>query len=184
MLRKTIAIGVLIGLGIGGRLVPHLPNATPITSVALAAGRSLGRTWAVVVPLAALLASDLVIGLYDWRAMASVYVSFALIALMGRRARGFSGVTLTLVGSSLLFFIVTNFAVWAFSPWYAKTLDGLWYCYAMGLPFMRNMLLGDLAYSGALLGAVASFKNLYRLRAVVDLKLKLLYHHERTGPTI
>ena len=59
----------------------------------------------------------------------------------------------TAILSSILFFLITNFAVWAFAPWYAKTFSGIIQCYAMALPFFRNTLLGDLFYTTLFFGA-------------------------------
>ena len=49
--------------------------------------------------------------------------------------------------------MVTNYAVWQFSPWYEKSLAGLLESYTLALPFFRNTLLGDLFYSAVLFGA-------------------------------
>jgi len=155
MAKKASIIFSLMLLGVLGRLMPHLPNATPIAAVALAASRYLGRAWSVIIPLAAMLITDSIIGFYDVRILLSVYVSFALIGGIGWVLRGRQDVgtsLLVILSASLLFFLITNFAVWFFSPWYEKSLSGLLYCYLLGLPFMRNMLLGDLLFSAVLLG--------------------------------
>jgi hypothetical protein len=55
--------------------------------------------------------------------------------------------------SSLAFFLITNFAVWAFFSWYPHTFAGLVSCFTLALPFFRNTLLGDLVYSGIFFGA-------------------------------
>ncbi len=50
------------------------------------------------------------------------------------------------VFSSLFFYIWTNFGVWCLSHgmWYTFDIDGLVECYVAGLPFLRNMFLGNL----------------------------------------
>jgi hypothetical protein len=55
--------------------------------------------------------------------------------------------------ASLVFFLLTNFAVWILTPWYAKTFIGLVQCYLMAIPFLRNTLLGDLSYVIIFFGA-------------------------------
>jgi hypothetical protein len=153
-MKKIPVILGLIAFGIAGRLFPHLPNATPINAVALAARRYAGARWAYIAPIAAMLASDAVIGFYDLRILASVYLSFALIAGMGAFAgKSFRGTLLYAVSGPFIFFLTTNFAVWLFSPWYEKSAAGLAYAYALGIPFLRNMFLGDCAYVLVLLGA-------------------------------
>lgn len=154
MQKRLLTILGLIGFGIAGRLLPHIPNATPITSITLAGNKYIGRTWAIVIPLVAMLVSDAVIGFYDWRILLSVYISFALIGAIGSLIKKYTDVfstMLVVIGSSLLFFLVTNFTVWMFSAWYEKSLSGLLYCYFLGLPFLRNMLMGDVFFSTLLL---------------------------------
>ena len=57
-----------------------------------------------------------------------------------------------LLSSSLIFFAVTNFAVWAFSPMYPANATGLLKCYIAALPFLQNMLCGDLFWGIVLFG--------------------------------
>ncbi len=155
--RLTIAAAGLLTLGVVARLWPHWPNATPLTALALVGSLYLGKRFGLGLPLLALFLSDLMIGFYDWRIMTSVYLSFALIGILnwlGHRSRQPLILTLTLIGSSGLFFIITNAAVWLFSSWYEKSWAGLWYAYELGLPFWRNMMLGDILYAVALVGAI------------------------------
>jgi hypothetical protein len=177
--KKILSIVALIGIGIAGRLAPHVPNATPITAVTITARKYIGRTWAFVIPLLVMAVTDLLIGIYDWRVMVSVYVSIALIASMSSIVKKFtSGISVVLLAaaSSVLFFLVTNFAVWAFSPLYAKNLAGLLYCYEMGLPFFRSMLLGDVAYMTLLL---AVFELAFRSSSVEEFSRRRLVRKSR-----
>ncbi len=146
----------LLALGVGGRLLPHMPNATPLVAIALVSSVYIGKRWSLILPVTALAISDALIGWYDWKIMLSVYGSIVLIGCVswaGSKWRGVIPLFFTIVGSSLLFFLVTNAAVWAFSPWYEKTVGGLLYAYTLGIPFWRNMLAGDLVYSFLLFGA-------------------------------
>lgn len=145
------------------RLVPHPPNFTPITAIALFGGYSLSNRWsAFLLPLTIMFISDLFIGFHStiW----AVYLSFALITLLGFLLRNkFSYLRLAYFasGSSLLFFLITNFAVWMTSGMYPHTLGGLLQCYFLGLPFYKTSpieffalsLLGDLIYSFAIFSA-------------------------------
>ncbi|MES2135083.1 MAG: DUF6580 family putative transport protein [Patescibacteria group bacterium] len=153
---KILSIVSLIGVGIVGRLIPHNPNATPITAVTLTASKYVGRLSAILIPIITILITDAIIGFYDWRILISVYASFIFISLLGIVAQKYRKILPTgfvLLSASLLFFLVTNFSVWLFSPWYEKSIEGLLYAYTLGLPFLRNMLLGDITYSLALFGA-------------------------------
>lgn len=153
---KTIfSILGLIGVGLLGRLAPHPPNTTPVTAITFAAGKYVGKTWAVVIPLLVMIITDAILGFYDWKVLISVYGSIAMIggiSILAHRARP-SIIVLLVMTSSVLFFLVTNFAVWAASSWYPPTLEGLIASYVAGLPFLRNMFIGDVFYAASLLGA-------------------------------
>ncbi len=58
------------------------------------------------------------------------------------------------LSASVLFFFVTNAAVWLAHPeTYTADLSGLLESYALAVPFFRNTMLGDLFFTGALFGA-------------------------------
>jgi len=162
----------LVLFGMLMRLLPHAPNATPIVAIAFVSSLYLGKQWSIILPFAALLLSDLIIGLYDWKIMLSVYGSFALIGCLSwicRRHNSFLPIGISVIGSSLVFFLITNGAVWLFSPWYAKTISGLLYSYELGLPFLRNMLVGDTAYTLVLIGV---FEIAYTISTVKRFAIK------------
>jgi hypothetical protein len=150
-----IAVSIII-LAAATRLVKHPFNFTPIAAMALFGGCYLRKKWGIALPLAAMLVSDYFIGFYDWQVMISVYLSVALAFFIGwylsKRLKWYSVVFASLA-SSVSFFIITNFAVWAFFNWYPHTLAGLLNCFTLALPFFRNTLLGDLCYSGIIFGA-------------------------------
>lgn len=139
------------------RFFPHAANMTPVGALALFAGVYLPRRWGWVVPLGVLLVSDAWLGGYELSVMLSVYGSFVVITLMGSLMRQKSFLVRTIVGSfgsATLFFLVTNFAVWAATPWYAKNLAGLMTSYTLAIPFWRNMLVGDIMYTAVFFGIV------------------------------
>ena len=136
------------------RLAPHPPNFTPIGAMALFSGAYLGRkALAFVAPLGALLLSDLVLGFYHGQA--TVYFSVALIVMIGmatltRRTALRIGAAALL--SSILFFLVTNLGMWAFSGIYPRTATGLEACFIAAIPFFQNTIAGDLFYATLLFG--------------------------------
>ena len=137
------------------RLIPHWPNFTPIAGIALFGGTFIGRKHlAFIIPLAAMLLSDLFLGLHQ--TMLAVYISFSLIVGIGFLLRKRVGVITVLsasIVSSLLFFLVTNFAAWqsGLMP-YPMNFNGLIACCAAGLPFLNNGILGDLFYNTLFFG--------------------------------
>jgi hypothetical protein len=139
------------------RLIPHPPNMTSVTAIALFGG-AMFADWrlAFLVPLSALFVADLVIGFHDQ--MLIVYGSFALIVCIGlwlQRHRSAATIAGAAIASSLLFFAITNFGVWALDHMYPRTLTGLIACYTAALPFLRNTLEGDLLYTLVLFGGFA-----------------------------
>lgn len=142
--------------GVVLRLIPHLPNFAPIAAMALFGGTFLDKKYALIIPLLALFLSDIFIGFYSPYVMISVYGSFLLIGLIGiwlknhKTAPNVIGVSLF---GSIIFFLITNFAVWAVPhSMYAHNFGGLIESYIMGLPFFRNTILGDLFYVGSMFG--------------------------------
>lgn len=154
-MKRYIIVALLIILGFSARLLPHPANFAPIGAVALFAALYLPKKYALVIPLVAMFISDIFIGFYSLPIMLSVYIGFILMGLIGllvKRNKSFSTILGgTLVGS-ILFFLLTNFAVWAFGTMYAHTFSGLIESYIAAIPFFRNSLLGDLFYCGIMIG--------------------------------
>jgi len=155
MKKNIIFAAVLILLAVIGRLVPHVWNVTPVVAVSLLAGYILPRKWAITVPLVAMFIADLSLGFYHLPVMLTVYASFALVSLIGSWIKEIKPHRLlaATLASSTLFFLTTNFAVWASGTWYPKTAAGLLLAYEMGIPFFRNMALGDVIFTAVLFSA-------------------------------
>ncbi len=144
--KNNILFVILVFIGALSRLIPHGWNFTAIGAVALVAGfLILNKALAVATPLLALLISDLVIGFHS--TMIYVYGAYALIVGLGilfKYQKQFKNIILTSVTGSLLFFMITNFGVWAEGIIYAKNFSGLMESFVMGIPFYRNQFLSDL----------------------------------------
>lgn len=138
------------------RLLPHPSNFEPVGALALFAGAHLEKRRAFLIPLAAMLLSDALIGFHSQ--LPVVYAAFALIACMGFSLKGqvtASAVTISSFAASLLFFVVTNLGVWMFDALYPHTVTGLIACYVAALPFLSNSIAGTLFYSAVLFGGFA-----------------------------
>ncbi|MBI2020262.1 hypothetical protein HYS94_02470 [Candidatus Daviesbacteria bacterium] len=150
---KLLAIGIIL-MGIFSRLVPHAPNIAAIGALMLFGGVYLPKKifW---LPILALFITDFFIGFYGTD-MIYVYGSYLLVGLIGLWLRKHKKPLIVLgsaLTSSVLFFLITNFGVWAPpNNWYPHTLDGLLTSYTMALPFFRNSLIGDLGYTVLLFG--------------------------------
>lgn len=147
---------LLILFGVVLRFLPHPANFAPIAAMGLFGGCYLRRRFAFILPLGAMLISDYFIGLYSWKVMACVYLSFAMIALIGIWLKKHKSVYTVIGGTllgSVLFFLITNFGVWAFGSLYPHSLAGLLTCYAVAIPFFKNTLMGNFFYVGVLFGS-------------------------------
>jgi hypothetical protein len=148
----SIALALVL-FGACMRLFPHMPNMTPLTAIAIVGARYLRTRYAIMLPVVALALSDFVIGGYELPIMLATYGSFLAIGMLAylMRAHG-PALAATVLTAPSLFFIITNAAVWAWSPWYEKSAAGLLYAYELGLPFFKLMLMGDIAYTMLLVG--------------------------------
>jgi len=145
----------LIATGVAFRFLPHLPNFTPIGAIALFGGVYLSRRMAIAMPILAMAISDFFIGSYEIKLMMAVYGSFVLTVFLGfwlKRFKKYHAAWAGSLASAFLFFAITNFAVWVFTPWYPSNLAGLIQCYVMALPFLKNDLMGTLFYTGIFFG--------------------------------
>lgn len=146
---------LLILVSVLARLLPHPVNVTPVGAVALVGGAKLSRLWRWTTPFIALILSDFLLGIFfdikPWSLVTPfIYASFAINILLGSKVQGDKRYLklgcLSAVGS-LQFFALSNLGVWMEGVLYAKTLEGLFQCYVMALPFLSNQVLGDLAWS-------------------------------------
>jgi hypothetical protein len=155
-----LAILMVLGAGIF-RLAAfefHWWNIAPLAAMSLIGGMYLGRRYALWVPLAVLMLTDLILNVQMGYSLiywprAFDYGAFLLIGLLGLWARDRKlGVKIgAAFATPFLFFLISNFAVWLFglnlanAP-YAKTFSGLAECYTAGLPFLRGTVIGDWAF--------------------------------------
>jgi len=154
---RFVAITCLILVAAASRVVPHPPNFTPITAIALFGGAYFSKKWlAFFIPFSSLFLSNLVLG-YGVGSYV-VYASFALVVSIGlllRRRKSALAIGAAALASSVLFFLITNFAVWLFDNMYPKTVTGLIMCYTAAIPFFKNAVLGNAFYTIVLFGGFA-----------------------------
>lgn len=162
-IKGKIIIGVIIAAA-AARLIPHLPNFTPIGAMALFGGTYIvNKRLAIMAPLFAMFLSDIVLELINGTGfhatMPFVYASFILVAMLGFLLRKRVQRQTIMVGSlvgSLIFFFVTNFGAWITSHgFYPLTLPSLMECYIAGIPFFKGTVIGDLFYNLVLFGGYA-----------------------------
>jgi len=179
-----VILAILIALGVAGRLLPHPPNFTPMAAIALFAGFIfLKRYMAVIAVVVTMLLTDYFAFGYlstEWFASKSMWVVYLALLFpivfknFLQKKLGFLRITGAVLTSSMVFFLATNFAVWAFTPMYEKTWSGLALCYTMALPFFQNTIAGDLIWSGVIFGIYYALHNYSNLQ-VLHQKNSIIY---------
>ena len=139
--KETVLISFTI-VAVLVRLLPHPPNVAPITAVALFAGTHFNRKhWAIITPILTMLFTDIFLGF-------SMITPFVYLAFVGVTVLGFllkkMNISSVLL-SSLLFFVITNLAVWFMH--YPLTAEGFTICFTLAIPFFGYSIVGDLFFS-------------------------------------
>jgi hypothetical protein len=156
---RFIFIATAIFVAAISRLFPHIPNFTPIAAMALfGAVYFENKVTAILIPLLTMFLSDVALELTTgWgfhNTIIYVYASFVLTSLIGlwvKRNTTVQTIAIGSVVSSILFFIITNFGVWA-AGGFAGGISGLNLTYIMGIPYFAPTLLGDLFFNAFLFG--------------------------------
>ena len=169
MLRTLVVCGVLLVLGLACRLLPHVPNFTPVAAIALFSGFFFRRRLvAAAIPLVIMFVSDAFLGATPLVVKITIYgaLLFPLVFAPFLRKR-LSPVRIggSALIAALFFYVVTTFAVWL--AFYPQTLGGFLECYGLGLPFLAKKLIGDLLWSGAIFGSYAVIRQLQTRKAPI-----------------
>ena len=142
--------------------MPHPWGFTPVAAALLYFG-ARGSRRQLWVPFALLALSDVILDKYvyayplEWDQLV-VWAWYAEILWLGTALSGelkWLRVAAAALTSSVSFFALSNFAVWASGTMYPKTMSGLMTCYAAGLPFFRRGLGGDMLFTVAMFGVPA-----------------------------
>ena len=139
---KLLAVATLVALAFF-RLIPHPPNFTPILAISVFAGiKFKDNLFSYLVPVSAMLVSDAILGFHN--GMILIYLAIVLSAFIARK---FNTINTSVLSSSILFFLITNFQVWIMSSSYPKSLLGILECYTLAIPFFGMTLLSTFFFS-------------------------------------
>jgi len=149
---------LLVVFGVVCRVAPHPWNFAPVGAIALFAGATYeNRRAAFLVPLLTMLIGDAFVGFHSQ--MPVIYATYALITLLGIALRDRRTSPLHVAGAAIagatIFFLTTNFAVWAMGTTYPKTGAGLVACFVAAIPYFDRTLASDLLFSAFFFGAYA-----------------------------
>ncbi len=163
---------VFFALAVALRFAPHGVNFTAIGALALFAGCYLSVAEGALIALGAMALTDTLGHWLDWENMGyyhrptmfAVYLSTALPSVLGWVLRKFErrpeNILASAVASSVVFFVITNFASWLDpNMQYPRTAAGLVQCYVAAIPFAGNHFLGSILFSGLFFGAYAYFQR-------------------------
>jgi hypothetical protein len=164
---RIIFISIAVIAAALTRFLPHPPNFTAIGGMALFAGAFIPNRWlSLLIPALAMVVTDLFIGFHNtaW----AVYLSFALITMLGwimQKQNNVGTFIVTSLIASVLFFFITNAAMWVVGFWtsepliYPTSINGLTEAIAAGIPFYSwNFLVSQLLYGGILFGGFYAVK--------------------------
>ncbi len=158
---KFSLITIMIIAAAASRFIPHPPNFSSIAAIAIFGGAYFGdKKLSFIIPLLAMFLSDIYLGFH--RLIPAVYTSFAIIVFIGFKLREKKtpiNIGLAAISGSVIFYVITNFAVWIMSNYYPHTIVGLIKCYITAIPFFQNSLGGDLTYTILLFGSFELLKK-------------------------
>ena len=141
-------------------VLPHAWHFTPVAASLLFFG-ARGSRRQMWIPLVLFAATDVILTkfVYSYALSWDILVTFAWYAAilwLGTNLREKSGPARVIgaaLASSVSFFLISNFAVWAaWSQMYPRTFNGLMMSYAAGIPFFRGTVESDLFFSVAMFG--------------------------------
>jgi hypothetical protein len=142
--------------------MPHPWNFTPVAAALLYFG-ARGSRRQLWIPFVLMAASDVILTKFvyayplAWDQLI-VWAWYAAILFLGTRLRENSNwlrIGGAALASSVSFFLISNFAVWASGTMYPKTASGLMTCYAAGIPFFRRGVAGDMLFTAVMFGLPA-----------------------------
>lgn len=147
-MKNILNVLFIIAIVALSRLIPHWPNLTAIGASAIWMAYSWPKkSYSILVPISALLISDLIIGLHNqmfW-VYGAIILSGLLIQKLGSEFSPKSLIKNSLL-STILFFLITNLGVWFTGGLYPHSALGMFQCYVAALPFAINDLLGTMLY--------------------------------------
>jgi len=143
-------------LAVAVRFLPHPWHFTPVAASLLFFG-AYGSRRSMWFPVALLAGSDVILTKFvyaypfSWDHLVT-WVWYGAVVLLGTQLRDRAKavwIVASALASSVSFFLLSNFAVWAAFDMYPKNFSGLMTSYVAGLPFFQRGAVGDLIFTVA-----------------------------------
>ena len=177
---KILPVVILMAVGAFARLIPHIPNFTPLEGLTIFGAAYLGRNYiAIILPLLLIYISDFIINNTTareyftnnegivWFSNYMIFniISLILIVLISRKLLktvNFKSILFSALAASIIFFLISNFGA-LFSPTspYSKDVSGLLASYMAGIPFFRTSLLSNLFFTAIIFGSYNIILSLF-----------------------
>ena len=133
------------------RLIPHPSNFTPLIAIAILSTYLFANIYISLIAIfISMFLSDIFIGFYNHMLMLFVYGALFFISYFIYIIKikiNFKNLFIFCFGSSLIFFLVSNFGVWFSGTLYEKNLNGLINCYILAIPFFKNTFLSTTIFA-------------------------------------
>mgnify|MGYP001258502695 CR=1 FL=1 len=143
-----ISLGIFIVLA-ASRFVPHPPNFTSLLALSFYVPALLGIRYIPVLIIAYII-TDFFIGFHS-----TTLFTWGSVIVIGLGSKFFISSIFTRISGALLgaclFFIITNFGVWSLGS-YGHTLEGLFMCYTLAIPFFAYTMISTFMFSGIIEG--------------------------------
>jgi hypothetical protein len=171
---RFFVLAALILLAAFSRVIPHPVNFSPLGAIAIFAAAHFNKRWQILcIPILATWLSDIYINnviysryypTFTWfyEGFYFTYLSYILIAIFGLllfKKLNFKRILIGILGSSVIFFIVSNLGCWVGNSFYPQNFSGLISCYIAGIPYITGTLLGDIFYGLILFGGFSIAQN-------------------------
>ena len=166
---RFLALAGIILLAAFSRIVPHMPNFSPLGAIGLFGAAHFNKKWqAILIPISATFLSDLFINnviyaqyypTFTWLSTGfywqyAAYILITLVAFFIFKKVNTATLVIGALASSAIFFLVSNFGCWS-GNYYPQNFGGLMQCYTAGVPYIQGTMLGDLFYSAIMFGGFA-----------------------------
>ena len=153
-----ICFGIFLSLA-ASRFIPHPPNFTSLIALSFYVPVLLGLRFLPVL-LISFAITDLIIGYHT-----GTHWTWGSVLLIGLSSQFFTKNTLLrltgVICGALIFFTITNFGVWS-SGMYGYTLQGLYTCFILAIPFFGYSIVSTLIFSSL----IEIFYKLYQTKLV------------------
>ena len=143
-----VSLAIFVALA-ASRFIPHPPNFTSLIALSFYIPALIGIRYLPALIISFVI-TDFVIGFHS-----TTLFTWGSVIVIGLGSKFFISSIFTRISGALLgaclFFIITNFGVWSMGS-YGYTLEGLYMCYTLAIPFFAYTMISTFMFSGIIEG--------------------------------